>query len=56
MTEENVTNTETPMEQSPTSQKEAVTNHEKAMFTKHVEASNETIPENFKMLGLGLIA
>lgn len=51
MTEENVTNTETPMEQSPTSQEEAVTNHERAMFTKHIEASNETIPENFKDAG-----
>ena len=51
MTEENVTNTETPMEQSPTSQEQAVYEHEKQAFTKHVETSNEGIPENFKDAG-----
>tara|TARA_Y100001963_G_C6760668_1_gene439309 strand:+ start:918 stop:1817 length:900 start_codon:yes stop_codon:yes gene_type:complete len=51
MTEENVTNTETPMEQSPTSQEEAIDNRERAMFTTHVESSGEQIPANFKDAG-----
>ena len=51
MSEETTTNETPNAEQSRTSQEEAVYNHEKAAFTKHVETSNEGIPENFKDAG-----
>jgi hypothetical protein len=57
MNEETVQNTETPMEQSqpdltkPLDKETQVHEYEKKNFIDHINATNETVPENFKDAG-----